>query len=264
MTSAQNLSEKPDLRIYAGSMLTVISLVSLVAIPVFTKLIGVWGFIFAIALIGLMVGLFLLTVALFKNLAIAEENEATENWDPIVTWKYKNGEWDRLRHHQLETDKSNFQKSQRRLRITWQLFVVLGLVLLIGIGLAGDWLVGAVLGIVIGGFGAGIVRWHQRGEQSDAVRHMANTLDSHESENSYVVEIARVGYSVNGVLRLWNSRRALGQISIVEQPLLSIRFEYFVWQSDLRLKEFALIPIPQGHEREAKKLVKLLQSGEID
>ena len=162
MTSAQNLSEKPDLRIYAGSVLTVISLVSLVAIPVFTKLIGVWGFIFAIALIGLMVGLFLLTVALFKNLAIAEENEATENWDPIVTWKYKNGEWDRLRHHQLETDKSNFQKSQRRLRITWQLFVVLGLVLLIGIGLAGDWLVGAVLGIVIGGFGAGIVRWHQR------------------------------------------------------------------------------------------------------
>jgi Flp pilus assembly protein TadB len=260
MTTVHNPFGKRDLRIYAGAVLTVVSLASLVAIPVFTKIIGVWGIAWATALIGLMVGLFLLALAVFENLSTARENKARENWDPIVTWKYGNGEWDLLRQHQLASNKTDFQKSQKRLRITWQLFVILGLVLFIGVGLAGDWLVGAVMGIVIGGFGAGIMRWHQQGEQKDAARHLDNMLDFPAIGNSYVVEIAKAGYSINNVFRLWDSSRSLGQISIVEKPLPAIRFEYYVWQSDLRLKKFDLIPIPQGCEREAEKLVRQLQS----
>ena len=189
---------------------------------------------------------------------MSSEAQAQKNWTPLVSWTYQNGEWREMLEHQKAHYDLQHQISVKRQKITIAAFLVgsLSLWVLIGV-LSDDWLSGIAVAVIVAGIGAGLIALNMRGEKKDAKIYSMHLCTKIENSPTPIIEIAKSGIKTGDHLLRWNVECLLTSISMVDKPMKAIRFDYFHAMEPYP-KGFVWIPIPQGQEPSARKLLQEL------
>lgn len=184
---------------------------------------------------------------------------APEKWQPLVSWSYQHGEWNEMLRHQHAYCVAEHQKQLRRLKGAMIGAIAVGILLAISVGSLQDWLDGVVVGVLVAGLTNGILWWHRAGEEKWAKINSQKRLDAMQDDVAPVVEIAHAGIKIDEIFHYWRNDNQLRSVSRINQPQKLLRFDYLFYTDENYSKEFIWIPIPDGHEHEADRLVKLLQ-----